>query len=291
MVSRNNVDLGLQLDFLWQVTQDSDHYSFYEQGIPYLMLHTGLHDYYHRPSDDPERINRDGVRAVSQLLFRLAYEVAEGDVAPEFRAASRYESAASRAGFERATTQIPPRLGVSWSSLEDGHGLTLTSVVVGSAAERAGLRVGDRIISCDGRPTKAGDDFRKMILAADSLTQLMVERPGESDPAEVSVGLAGKPVRLGISWEPDQAEPSTVMLTQVVAGSAAEQAGLQARDRVYRVNGQDFAGSKGFADLVTKSAGPLQLLVERKGLLQDFTIQPLESIAQLATTAQKPIAE
>jgi C-terminal processing protease CtpA/Prc len=130
-----------------------------------------------------------------------------------------------------------------------------------------------------------------MILAADSVTQLMVEHPGESEPAAVTVSLAGKPVRLGISWEPDQAEPSTVMLTQVVAGSAAEQAGLQARDRVYQVNGQDFAGSNGFADLVTKSAGSVQLLVERKGHLQDFTIQPLDSAPQLATTAQKPIAE
>ena len=245
MVSCSNSDLGLQLDFQWQITQDSDHYSFYEKNIPYLMLHTGLHDYYHRPSDDPERINRDGVRAVSQLLFRLAYEVAEGDVAPEFRAASRYDSAASRAGFERAAVQAPPRLGVTWSSLEDGHGLTLTSVVVGSAAERAGLRVGDRIVSCDGRPTNAGDDFRKMILGADSVTQLLVERPGEGNPAEVSVSLAGKPVRLGISWEQDQAEPSTVMLTQVVAGSAAEQAGLQAQDRVYQVNGLEFVGATG----------------------------------------------
>ena len=108
MVSRNNVDLGLQLDFLWQVTQDSDHYSFYEQNIPYLMLHTGLHDYYHRPSDDPERINRDGVQAVSQLLFRLAYELAEGDVAPTsepLRGTSRPHRAPT---FERAATQTPP---------------------------------------------------------------------------------------------------------------------------------------------------------------------------------------
>ena len=42
---------------------------------------------------------------------------------------------------------------------------------------------------------------------------------------------------------------------------------------------------------MTKSTGPIRLLVERKGLLQDYTIQPLDSVAQLATTAQKPIAE
>ena len=291
MVSRNNVDLGLQLDFLWQVTQDSDHYSFYEHNIPYLMLHTGLHDYYHRPSDDPERINREGVQAVSQLLFRVAYELAEGDMTPEFRAASRYESAATRAGFERAAVQTPPRLGVSWSSLENGHGLTLTSIVTGSAAERAGLRVGDRIVGCDGRPTNTGDEFRKMILAAGSSAQLLVERPGANEPAEVVVGLTGKPVRLGISWEQDHAEPSTVMLTQVVAGSAAEQAGLEARDRVYQVNGLDFSDVNGFADLVTNSAGPIRLLVERKGVLRDYTIQPLEAATQLATTAQKPVTE
>lgn len=291
IVSHNNADLGLQLDFLWQVTQDSDHYSFYEKNIPYLMLHTGLHDYYHRPTDDAERINREGVQAVSQLLFRVAHEIAEGEMAPEFRAASRYESAATRAGFERNVAQTPPRLGVTWSSLEDGHGLTLTSIATGSAADRAGLRVGDRIVGCDGRPTNLGEDFRRMILAAGSDTQLLVERPGANEPTAVTVSLSGKPVRLGISWEQDVAEPSTVMLTQVVAGSAAEQAGLQARDRVYQVNGQDFSGPNGFADLVTHASGPIRLLIERKGVMQDYTIQPLESVTQLATTAQKPVTE
>ena len=84
-----------------------------------------------------------------------------------------------------------------------------------------------------------------MILAADAVHPADRRTSWRERTAEVPVSLTGKPVRLGISWEQDQAEPSTVMLTQVVAGSAAEQAGLQARDRVYQVNGQDFAGSTG----------------------------------------------
>ncbi len=84
-----------------------------------------------------------------------------------------------------------------------------------------------------------------MILAAGNSTQLVVERPGESESREVLVNLPGTPVRFGISWDQDRAEPSMVMLTRIVPGSAAEQAGLAAKDRVYQVDGRRIRGRQG----------------------------------------------
>ena len=85
LVSQDNADFGLQLDFMWQVNADSDHYSFFERNIPFLMLHTGLHGNYHRPSDDAGLIEREGMQAVSQLMFRVADDLAEADEVPAFR--------------------------------------------------------------------------------------------------------------------------------------------------------------------------------------------------------------
>ncbi len=73
-----------------------------------------------------------------------------------------------------------------------------------------------------------------------------------------------------------------VMLTRVVPGSAAEQAGLAVRDRVYQVDGREFADGQEFGRLVTSSTGPVSLVVERQGVLHTFTLRPLE----VATTEE-----
>jgi S1-C subfamily serine protease len=70
-----------------------------------------------------------------------------------------------------------------------------------------------------------------------------------------------------------------VMLTHVVPGSAAEQAGLAAKDRVYQVDGREFADGNEFGQFVTHSVGPLSLVVERQGVLHEYTIRPLEDLA------------
>ena len=289
LIASNNADFGLQLDFMWHVNPDSDHFSFFEQNIPFVMLHTGLHDNYHRPSDDAELVDRQGMQAVSQLMFRVAYELAEADAAPQFRSAARYETMAARAEFERSAPPAPPRLGISWGSSSNGDGLTITRVVSGSVADRAGLQVGDRLLRFDGRQITDGEQLQLVILAAGNSTQLVVARPGESEPREVMVNLPGTPVRFGISWDEDRAEPSMVMLTRIIPGSAAEQAGLKAKDRVYQVAGRPFADGKEFGQLVASSAGPLSLVVERQGVLREFTVHPLDEPAATVQTVAKPL--
>jgi Zn-dependent M28 family amino/carboxypeptidase len=39
----------------------SDHTSFYLQGIPAIHFFTGTHADYHKPSDDEDKINYDGM--------------------------------------------------------------------------------------------------------------------------------------------------------------------------------------------------------------------------------------
>ncbi len=279
LVSRQNITFGLDLDFIWDVKPNSDHYSFFEHEIPFLMLHTGLHDNYHRPSDDAELINREGMQTVAQLMFRLAYELADADQVPAFRTKSRFESNYTRAQFERAGAPTPPRLGVSWSPEDLESGLLVTRVTPGSAADQVRLKTGDRIIRFDGQSVESSDQFRLLVLAAGSVAQAIVQRPDAAEPVEMLLHLPGKPIRIGVSWDQDRADPATVILTRVVPGSAAEQAGLAPKDRVYAVEGQPFADATEFGQMLTRSSGPLQLLVERQGLLRNVTLHPLEDRA------------
>ena len=113
-MSQENDGSSLLLDFHWEMRADSDHYPFFEKHLPVLMLHTGLHSDYHRPSDTADKINAAGMREVAQLMFRTALDLAETDSIGGFRERSHEENAATQADVERPLPPLPGRFGVSW---------------------------------------------------------------------------------------------------------------------------------------------------------------------------------
>ena len=166
MLSRDNEPLGLLLDFDWLMKADSDHHPFFAAGLPIIMLHTGLHDDYHRPSDKAEKVNPAGLQKVSQLLFRTVLDLADADSRPKFRPASRGENAGDRANLEHILPPLPGRLGLGWDEKLAKDGIVqLVLVNPGSPAAKAGLRVGDRITHYAGRPISDDEQFRRLVLA------------------------------------------------------------------------------------------------------------------------------
>jgi Zn-dependent M28 family amino/carboxypeptidase len=59
------------LDSADQYYTRSDHYNFVQAGIPATFLFAGVHEDYHRPTDDPEKIDYDKIRRVVRLVFRM----------------------------------------------------------------------------------------------------------------------------------------------------------------------------------------------------------------------------
>jgi S1-C subfamily serine protease len=240
------------------------------------MLHTGLHDNYHRPSDDVETVNTAGTQRVARLLVGLVEEVAHRPQLPSFRARSRVESLTTQPTAERPLAPLPGRLGVSWQPDDNqSAGLRVTRVRPGSAADRGGIRAGDRITHFAGREITDAEAFRSLVLAAANPVPVTMVRanPGESE--EVQLTLDGTPTRLGIAWRMDDAEPESVTLVRVVPGSPADRAGLKVHDRVYQVSGRDFASSEEFQSLVTADVPRLELTVERQGRISDITVEPV----------------
>lgn len=274
MVSLCNPLTDLLLDFTWDLKANSDHHSFLAGNVPVLMLHTGLNDVYHRPSDDAHLINHQGSQEVARLLFSIALELASEPDTRRFRAAARQETPRDLAELEKPMPPRPPRLGVTLRQGDSG-GVYLQQVFADLPADRSGLRAGDRVVRFAGREVTRSDDLVQRIVAADSPAALLIERPGSeaSQSLELAVELDGTPLRLGISWRVDEGEPGSVLLSEVVAASPAYLAGLEVADRIYRVNGQDFADDRQFLSLVTEGYGPYQLLVERQGRLKNLTIQ------------------
>ena len=92
------------------------------------------------------------------------------------------------------------------------------------------------------------------------------------EPLEIAAALAGKPVRLGITWRSDDGEPGTVTLVQVRGGSAAEHAGLRVGDRIYEIAGQSIQDSDHFLKSATAAPSPVSMLIERRGRLRTISL-------------------
>ncbi len=275
MVCEANRGCELLLDFDWTMNDDSDHHSFFAAGIPVMMFHTGLHEDYHRPSDDAPKVNAEGIERIARLLFNTTQALADAPAPQRFRSQSRLEFSSTRESVERALPSLPGRLGVQWKpELNDGDpAVRLEMVHPGSAAERAGLRRGDRIVRFAGKPVDP-QRLAAQVLAAPKQVEIDIQRPGEEQSRSVQVTLAGQPLRVGIAWRVDDAEPTLVQVVRVVPSSPAAMAGIRLFDRVYEVNGQRFSSSDEFGKLIAAN-GPLKLLVETLGRMRMIELTPL----------------
>ena len=277
LVAHANHHSDLEVSYVWWINPRSDHYTFVKEKIPVLMLHTGLHNDYHRPSDDAHKLNATGMQRISQLMFSLTYELAESDSVPAWRKDGAWESSAQRKLFETAPAAKQPRLGITWDetpaeAYAEEPGLVVKSVLSRTQADIAGLLAGDRIIEFDDQQVTGGEQFRGLVLAAPRETSMVVMRKGEEYPLDVS--LSGQPVQLGISWRENSAEPNTVTVVQVLPGSPADNAGIKRLDRIVAVDGESFADSAAFEALALPSGQAVKFQVERNGRLLTVNVTP-----------------
>jgi Peptidase family M28/PDZ domain len=268
------------LDFDWKIKADSDHWPFYERRIPFVMIHTGLHGDYHRPSDDAHRVNHDGLAMASKLIFAAVMNLAEAEALPTFREAAKYDAATKATSLEQPVAPQAPRFGMPFR-VEGGETprVILAAPTPGSPAERGGLKAGDQLLEFQGQPITENAKLRLELLAARGETTFLVQRPGTETPLLLKVTPSGEPVRVGITWRLDEGEPGTAIVTQVIFGSAAHTAGIGVADRIYLVGGQRFQSQNEFIGLLTTAPSPLELLVERDGRLRTVTLALLEERA------------
>jgi hypothetical protein len=264
-----NDEYGLALDFVWDLKEDSDHHCFFKAGIPVLMAHTGLHDQYHRPSDDLETIDEKGIERVSRFLLSMALDAADMERLPSFREASRRESEGNRRGLEIATP-APPRLGVSWDSQVEPGKFRVVRVENNSAAQRSGVQVGDVIVSLNGTVPESDNHLRKLVAAAPSASKIKLQHAGGA-AEEIDLLLPGSGTRLGVTWREDEGEPNSLIVVQVVKGSAADESGIAPGDRIYGVGASGSVSADALAKAVADAGDELSLKLERFGRIFEVT--------------------
>jgi aminopeptidase YwaD len=131
----------------------SDHSSFYGRNIPVFFVSTGAHTDYHTPYDDADRINIQGLKSVSDFVYRLVLGIAGNPDKLTFREAGPKESAAPGYRFKVTLGFMPD------FSSTDVEGVRVDFVTKGKAAERGGIKNGDIITAIDGLAVKNIYDY------------------------------------------------------------------------------------------------------------------------------------
>ena len=150
------------------------------------------------------------------------------------------------------------------------------SVRPAGAAELAGIKVGDRIVSFDGKENPTWGNIRDdSMISPDKELTLTVERGGQKIPMTIKPtreDLGGNPVG-EIGMVPDAGvEPVEVGL--VSPDSPAAQSGLLAGDRVLAFNGQTVRNSQELSNQIRENKdAPATLLIERNGQRQEIKTQ------------------
>ena len=117
-------------------TGPSDHTSFYLADIPVLHFFTGQHEDYHKPSDDAEKLNYEGMNMISDFIYNIITDLDDNGKLAFRKTKNESEN----------TPRFRVGLGVVPDYLFDGKGMRIDGVSEGKAAERAGLQKGDIVV-------------------------------------------------------------------------------------------------------------------------------------------------
>lgn len=155
----------------------SDHTSFYLADIPVLHFFTGQHEDYHKPTDDTEKVNFEGMKTVANYIFsiiqdldsqpKLAFKKTknESEVVPDFKVT----------------------LGVVPDYLFSGKGMRIDGVSEDRPAQKAGLQKGDIVVKMGEYEVTDMMSYMKSLSKFEKGQTVMVTVKRNGEPMEVEV--------------------------------------------------------------------------------------------------------
>ncbi len=156
----------------------SDHTSFYLADIPVLHFFTGQHEDYHKPGDDAEKLNYEGMQQISKYIFSIISDLNdngqlaftktknESEVVPDFKVT----------------------LGVVPDYLFDGEGMRIDGISEDRPAQKAGLQKGDVVKKMGEHEVTDMMSYMKSLSKFEKgqTTTVTVERDGKLIETEVT---------------------------------------------------------------------------------------------------------
>ncbi|NNK20672.1 MAG: DUF4910 domain-containing protein [Flavobacteriaceae bacterium] len=156
----------------------SDHTSFYLQDIPVLHFFTGQHEDYHKPTDDAEKLNYEGMEKITSYIMEVITELND-DEKLAFKKTKNESEEVPR--FKVAMGVIP-------DYLYDGEGMGIDGVSEEKPAQRAGLQKGDVVVQMgDSTVTDMMSYMRALsVFEEGDSTSVVIDRNGEKITVQIT---------------------------------------------------------------------------------------------------------
>ncbi len=218
--------------------------------------------------------------------FAIPSEMAD-DIIDQLKVAGVVERGWLGVEFQAVNEAVAASLG-----LEEPHGALVAGVVEDGPAEKAGMQVGDVILSMDGEPLDDPKDLPRMVAGtrAGELVNMEVLRDGKTRTLKVKIGQSESeqrlavapsaveaPARLGVRLkeltpeirERYRIQGDGVLVTDVERGSPAARAGIRPGQVITMVGQQSVESPNDVAEAVEAAAEAgrpsVLLMLEQRG--------------------------
>ena len=182
LIQRANAEFGFKLIEESGGYGPSDHDSFTRSSVPVLFYFTGLHNDYHRPSDDFDKIDFGDLARITDMVSKAAFEMVTMPQRPSF--------AQTPKGVQ-IRKQRMVYLGVQLSS--DAPPVTVVSVLPGSPAAKAGLEKGDQIQKIGKAVITTNNDLQSWVRARSPQENFEITVLREGQQQRISGKLEKRP--------------------------------------------------------------------------------------------------
>jgi aminopeptidase YwaD len=170
---------GLQYRFDSSGSGPSDHTSFYRKNIPVLFYFTGLHTDYHKPTDDADKINYEGLL---HIIKHIQSVVSLQSKAPKPLFTPTKEMQVGAATAFKVTLGIMPDYSFS------GKGVRVDGIIDNRPAQKAGMKAGDVIVQLGDIEITSMEKYMEALgrFNKGQTTTVVYQRGAEQQKAQVA---------------------------------------------------------------------------------------------------------
>ena len=174
IIERKNILAGFDLVLQEDPYVPTDGMAVYQADVPILCFFTGIHDHYHRPTDDAQNLNYEGMVRIADMAKAMILDMHDA----EPLAFQSVEMAQSQMGAARGFSVT---LGTIPDYASQEKGVKISGVREGAPAESAGLLKDDLIVELAGKEINDLYDYTYILgdLEAGVEVSIVVIRDGE----------------------------------------------------------------------------------------------------------------